>query len=161
MYFSYVENGDEHMKKIEIHSLAQTRSLGLALASKLKPGMMITLSGDLGAGKTTFTKALGEGLGVKKTINSPTFTILKIYQGKMPMYHIDAYRLEGITQDLGFEEYFEYDGICVIEWPHYIEDQLPNERLDITIQHMESDEGRIFSFLAKGEVYEEIVEALL
>ena len=96
------------MKQIPVCSLEETGELGLKLASLIKPGMLITLSGDLGAGKTTFTKYLGKGLGVKKTINSPTFTILKIYQGtSMPVYHIDAYRLEGITQDLGFEEYFD------------------------------------------------------
>ena len=89
------------MKQIPVCSLEETRELGMKLASLIKPGMLITLSGDLGAGKTTFTKYLGKGLGVKKTINSPTFTILKIYQGaSMPVYHIDAYRLEGITQVL-------------------------------------------------------------
>ena len=112
--------------------------------------------------KTTFTKYLGKGLGVKKTINSPTFTILKIYQGtSMPVYHIDAYRLEGITQDLGFEEYFEDDGVCVIEWPHFIESQLPEERLHIDITRVEGeDEKRMFTFDPKGKVYEKIVEAL-
>ena len=78
------------MKQIPVCSLEETGELGLKLASLIKPGMLITLSGDLGAGKTTFTKYLGKGLGVKKTINSPTFTILKIYQGtSMPVYHID------------------------------------------------------------------------
>lgn len=150
------------MKQIPICSLEETGELGLKLASLIKPGMLITLSGDLGAGKTTFTKYLGKGLGVKKTINSPTFTILKIYQGtSMPVYHIDAYRLEGITQDLGFEEYFEDDGVCVIEWPHFIESQLPEERLHIDITRVEGeDEKRMFTFDPKGEVYEKIVEAL-
>lgn len=150
------------MKQIEVHSLEETSALGLKLAQYIEPGMMITLTGDLGAGKTTFTKSLGKGLGVKKTINSPTFTILKIYHGKMPLYHIDAYRLEGISQDLGFEEYFEDDGLCVIEWPHYIEDQLPAERLEISINRIEdeSDTRRMFSFTAHGKRYDKIVEAL-
>ena len=150
------------MKQIEIHSLAETNAFGLKLSQFIKPGMIITLSGDLGAGKTTFTKSLGKGLGVKKTINSPTFTILKIYQGKMPVYHIDAYRLEGITQDLGFEEYFEDDGLCIIEWPHFIQDQLPSERLEIAITRLgdEHEEYRMFTLAPYGEKYKQIVEAM-
>lgn len=75
----------------------------------------------------------------------------------MPVYHIDAYRLEGITQDLGFEEYFEDDGVCVIEWPHFIESQLPGERLHIDITRVEGeDEKRMFTFDPKGEVYEKL-----
>ena len=150
------------MKQITVYSLEDTARLGLKIAEMIKPGMLLTLSGDLGAGKTTFTKYLGKGLGVKKTINSPTFTILKIYQGsKMPMYHMDAYRLEGISQDLGFEEYFEDDGLCVIEWPHFIENQLPNECLDIVItREAEKEEERRFTFTPIGRRYEEIVEAL-
>ena len=150
------------MKQITVYSLEDTARLGLKIAEMIKPGMLLTLSGDLGAGKTTFTKYLGKGLGVKKTINSPTFTILKIYQAaKMPMYHMDAYRLEGISQDLGFEEYFEDDGLCVIEWPHFIENQLPNERLDIVItREAGEEEERRFTFTPIGRKYEEIVEAL-
>ncbi|MEG1474212.1 MAG: tRNA (adenosine(37)-N6)-threonylcarbamoyltransferase complex ATPase subunit type 1 TsaE [Longicatena sp.] len=149
------------MKEIEIHSLEETKALGLRLAKVIKPGMLFTLNGDLGAGKTTFTKALGEGIGVKKTINSPTFTILKIYQGRMPLYHIDAYRLEGIQQDLGFDDYFEDDGLCVIEWANYIENQLPKERLEITIRVMnENEDSRRFTFVPFGKKYEAVVEAL-
>ena len=149
------------MKEIEIRSLEDTKELGLKLAKLIKPGMLITLNGDLGAGKTTFTKYLGQGLGVKKTINSPTFTILKIYQGDMPIYHMDAYRLEGITQDLGFEDYFEDDGLCVIEWPQYIESQLPKERLEITIRRLQDQDDcrRLFQLEPKGKKYEKVVEA--
>lgn len=150
------------MKQIKIHTLAETSALGLKLSQYIEPGMLITLSGDLGAGKTTFTKSLGKGLGVTKTINSPTFTILKIYYGKMPIYHIDAYRLEGITQDLGFEEYFEDNGLCIIEWPHYIQEQLPKERLEISITRMsdEHEEYRMFTLQPYGKKYEYILEAI-
>lgn len=140
------------MKQIEIHSLKETEELGLRLASLMEPGMLITLTGDLGAGKTTFTKSLGKGLGVKKTINSPTFTILKIYQGRIPLYHMDAYRLEGISQDLGFEEYYESDGVCVVEWPNFIEDQLPKNRLIIDI-HRVDENNRIFNITGIGDKY--------
>lgn len=151
------------MKTIMISSLDETKQLGLQLADLVQPGMLITLTGDLGAGKTTFTKSLGKGIGVKKVINSPTFNILKIYKGsKMPLYHIDAYRLEGIHQDLGFEEYFEGDGLCVIEWPNYIEDQLPEHRLQIkiTIENNDNENNRVFTFEPFGAEYEKIVEAL-
>lgn len=150
------------MKQISVRSLEETAALARKLASLVQPGMLFTLRGDLGAGKTTFTKYIGKELGVQKTINSPTFTILKQYQGSaMPMYHIDAYRLEGITQDLGFEEYFDDDGLCIIEWAHFIENQLPKERLEIEITRQDEEEARLFTFHPVGKKYEEIVEAIL
>lgn len=101
--------GAEEMKEIQIHSLEETQMLAQRLAQVLPRPSLITLSGDLGAGKTTFTKALGKALGVKGTINSPTFTILKSYEmdGGWMLHHVDAYRLEGITQELGIEECFD------------------------------------------------------
>ena len=133
---------------------------GEKLAGLLFPNSIITLQGDLGAGKTTFTKGIGRGLGVKKVINSPTFTIVKVYHGNMPFYHFDAYRLEGQDEELGFEEMFEDDGVCVIEWPQFIEHILPKERLEIYISKND-DESRTFSFTAKGEAYENIVKEVL
>ena len=147
------------MKEKMIESLQDTEQLGMRLATFMEPGMLLTLTGDLGAGKTTFTKAFGKGLGVKKTINSPTFTILKIYKGRLPLYHMDAYRLEGISQDLGFEEYFDSDGVCVVEWPHFIEEQLPKERLEIKITRLDEDR-RLFTLIPVGSRYEKIVEEL-
>ncbi len=95
------------MKEVRLitYSAEQTRALAEKLAGFLSAGSLITLSGQLGAGKTTFTQGLAKGLGVERKVTSPTFTILKIYQGRLPLYHIDAYRLEGLDQDLGFEEY--------------------------------------------------------
>lgn len=150
------------MKTIEIHTLQESNALAEKLGAMVKPGMLFTMKGDLGAGKTTFTKALGKSIGILKTINSPTFTILKIYRGKLPLYHMDAYRLEGISQDLGFDEYYEGDGLCIVEWPDYIEDQLPKERLEISILRKEGEheEARNFEFFAIGDKYEAIVEAL-
>lgn len=151
------------MKKIEINGIEETQALAKKIASLLKPGSLLTLKGDLGAGKTTFTKALGQAIGVKKTINSPTFTILKIYQGHMPLYHMDTYRLEGIAQDLGFDEYYEGDGVCIVEWPDFIEDQLPKQRLEIVMRRCDDDqedEKRIFELRAVGSRYEKILEAL-
>lgn len=151
------------MKQIKINSLEECDALAKRVASYMRPGMLITLTGDLGAGKTTFTKALGKALGVCKTINSPTFTILKIYHGRMPLYHMDAYRLEGVHQDLGFDEYMEGDGVCVVEWPEYIADDLPKQRLEIGIQRIAGDmddQHRFFCIHAIGEQYERIEEAI-
>lgn len=150
----------DDMKEITVRSLADTARLAERIARQLPAVACITLDGDLGAGKTTFTKALGKALGVMKTINSPTFTILKRYaiSDGRTLYHIDAYRLEGITQELGFEEVFE-DGICVVEWPAFIADQLPKERLAIRITRMD-EELRQFSVDGIGALYETIVEAL-
>lgn len=147
------------MKEIKIENITQTKQFGQKLASYLTEGMCLTLNGDLGAGKTTLTQSIGKALGVTKTISSPTFTILKVYKGRLPFYHIDAYRLEGLNQDLGFEEMLEGDGVCIVEWGCFIEDILPKERLDITILNGE-DEQRILQIQAFGERYEEIMEKL-
>lgn len=145
--------------RITIKNKFETENFGKKLGLLCFEGMCITLNGDLGAGKTTLTKSIGKALGVTKTISSPTFTILKIYQGNLPLYHIDAYRLEGLDQDLGFEEMLEGDGVAVVEWGEFIEDILPKERLDITILNG-NDEERIFEINAIGEKYIEIMEKL-
>jgi len=132
---------------------------GEKLAKYLFPGSIITLEGDLGAGKTTFTKGIGKGLGIQKVINSPTFTIVKVYHGRLPLYHFDAYRLEGQDEELGFEEMFEDEGVCVIEWPIFIQDILPQERLEIHIEKNE-DQSRTFSLKALGKKYENMVKEL-
>ena len=100
-------------KVIKVNNLEETIALGNRLGLLLQPNMLLTLSGDLGAGKTTFTKGIGQGLGITKVINSPTFTILKQYQGRLNLSHFDAYRLEGQDDDLGFEEIFDSDDVCV------------------------------------------------
>ncbi len=138
-------------KTIRTYSASQTEKLGVNIATKIKSGVLITLQGDLGLGKTTFTKGIAQGLGVIKTVNSPTFTISKIYQGRLPLIHMDAYRLEGIKQDLGFEEFFNDEWVSVVEWPQYIEDQLPNIRLAITIERID-DETRDFHFFTPVEL---------
>ncbi len=142
-----------------VNSLSETNELGNRLGKLLDNHSLITLEGDLGAGKTTFTKAIAKSLGITKTISSPTFTILKSYEGNYRLHHIDAYRLEGTNQDLGFEELFD-DDICVIEWAKYIEDFLPAERLEITIKRLDED-SRLFIFEPKGSKYEQIVKELL
>ncbi len=145
--------------KIEIHSLQETQDFAQKIAKLCQnKHVVITLDGDLGAGKTTWTKAFGKALGVTSTINSPTFTILKSYvQGNgQPLHHIDAYRLEGASQDLGFEDCFD-EGITVIEWSQYIEDQLPEDRLSLSFEEG-MDENRIITMEAQGKVSNTILE---
>ncbi|GFI40217.1 tRNA (adenosine(37)-N6)-threonylcarbamoyltransferase complex ATPase subunit type 1 TsaE [Thomasclavelia cocleata] len=144
-------------KVIRINSLEETIELGNRLGRVLKPNMLITLSGDLGAGKTTFTKGIGQGLEIKKIINSPTFTILKQYSGRLKLSHFDAYRLEGQDDDLGFEEIFDSDDICVVEWANYIEEILPVQRLEVIIKKID-ESVREFTFKAIGHRYEQLME---
>lgn len=146
-------------KVIKVNNLEETIALGNRLGLLLQPNMLLTLSGDLGAGKTTFTKGIGQGLGITKVINSPTFTILKQYQGRLNLSHFDAYRLEGQDDDLGFEEIFDSDDVCVIEWANFIEDILPVDRLTIEIKKIDEN-IREFVFKTNSEKYAQVVEAL-
>ncbi len=137
----------------------ETQDLAYRLGEIVKANTLITLSGDLGAGKTTFTQGLARGLGIDKKVTSPTFTIMKEYMGRLPLYHIDAYRLENITQDLGFDEYIESDGVCVIEWANFIEYVLPEELLNIEFT-INDDDSRTLKLKAYGERYEEVIAEL-
>ncbi|WP_010651734.1 tRNA (adenosine(37)-N6)-threonylcarbamoyltransferase complex ATPase subunit type 1 TsaE [Oceanobacillus massiliensis] len=127
------------MAKIQSDTELETISIAEKLALLLKPGDVVTLEGELGSGKTTFTKGLAKGLGVKRNISSPTFTIIKEYEGEMPFYHMDVYRLENSEEDIGFDEYFHGNGITVVEWAHFIEEFLPEERLEISISYLNED----------------------
>lgn len=146
-------------KVINVYSVDETIELGKKIGQLLQPGMMITLNGDLGAGKTTFTKGIGQALEINRIINSPTFTILKQYHGKYNLSHFDAYRLEGQDENLGFEEIFDSDDICVVEWPEYIETILPKDRLEITIQRIDNHFRR-FELKAIGQMYENLLGEL-
>jgi tRNA threonylcarbamoyladenosine biosynthesis protein TsaE len=150
------------MNEYEVIStkLEDTQLFSKRLASFLQPGDVITLEGDLGAGKTAFTKGLAVGLGIQRNVNSPTFTIIKEYQGNnMPLYHMDVYRLEDSYEDLGFEEYFNGNGVTVVEWAHLIEEQLPVERLNIFIHHQGNDSRKIV-VKPVGERYEQLCKEI-
>jgi tRNA threonylcarbamoyladenosine biosynthesis protein TsaE len=138
----------------------ETGEFAERLARYLDAGDVITLEGDLGAGKTTFTKGLAKGLGVKKTVNSPTFTIIKEYKGRLPFYHMDVYRLDDSFEDLGFDEYFEGEGVTVVEWAHLIEDQLPQELLGLSI-YREGDTSRRIVLKPYGERYNELCKEII
>ena len=148
--------------KIEIisHSLLDTQKIAFAITKNLFKGAVITLDGDLGAGKTTFTQSVALALGVKEKVNSPTFNILKCYfSGRLPFYHIDAYRLEDhVNDDIGLEEVIQGDGVCVIEWSKFIEDKLFEPlKIEITIIDQEK---RKFIISSDFDKYNELMEGL-
>ena len=125
------------------------------------PGMVICLNGELGSGKTVFTKGLAAALGIDDTITSPTFNIIKEYHdGEMPLYHMDIYRLEGNIESTGILDYFNLDGIVIIEWANMIEDYLPDERLDIYFKVVEENR-RIIKIIQHGKQYEDLCEDAL
>lgn len=141
-------------KFIITKSKDETVALGEALASTLACGDVILLKGDLGAGKTTFVSGVGKALGAESNVISPTFNIMKCYfKGRIPLYHIDAYRLENQNIELGLDEFIEGDGACFIEWPDFIAPLLPAERLTLSIHNLGGD-NRQLSFSAEGEHYE-------
>ena len=151
------------MATIRTENDKQTMAIAKKLAESLEPGMTLLLEGDLGAGKTTFTKGIGEGLGVKRIIKSPSYTIIREYQdGRLPLYHIDLYRLdEGEASELGLEEYFDGNGITVVEWPSIAPDELPKERLEIKLTpQLENITHRNVEFRAVGKRYEKVMETL-
>lgn len=120
-------------RNVLIKTDEEMQKLGYEIGSNAFPNMVITMEGDLGAGKTTMTKGIGKALDVQRIINSPTFTIMKIYEGKMPLYHMDVYRINNNSGDDYLQEYFEMDGVCVIEWANNISEFLPDKRLKIDI----------------------------
>lgn len=133
------------MKRVRTESAEETFELGRQWAQLLKPNQVVCLSGDLGAGKTTFMKGLASaasGLS-EHEINSPTFVYLNIYEGKQTVYHFDLYRMDSSEDFLsvGFDEYFSAGGICCIEWPERISDILPEDRIEITVEHL-SEQSR-------------------
>ncbi|WP_044340652.1 tRNA (adenosine(37)-N6)-threonylcarbamoyltransferase complex ATPase subunit type 1 TsaE [Rossellomorea aquimaris] len=138
----------------------ETGAFAEKLATYLQPGDVLTLEGDLGAGKTTFTKGLAKGLGISKTVNSPTFTIIKEYRGRLPLYHMDVYRLDDSFEDLGFDEYFEGEGVTVVEWAHLIQDQLPKALLGLSI-FREGDSERRIVLKPNGERYRELCKEVV
>lgn len=127
---------------ILIENEAQTLELAEKLAQHAFPGALFLLEGELGAGKTTFTKGIAKGLGISRMIKSPTYTLIREYQdGRLPLYHMDMYRLEEAgSDDLGLEEYILGQGLTVIEWAKFIADQLPSDFLLIQFHKLSEDE---------------------
>jgi len=147
---------------IILNSLDETKEFGKRLGGYLKEGDIVCLNGDLGAGKTTLSKAIGEGLGVDDYITSPTFTLINEYEGRIPLYHFDIYRLNSYEdlEDLGVEDYFYGSGACLIEWAEKIEEDLPSQRLELYILRGDHEEQRKILIKAFGPRYEELIKEL-
>lgn len=145
------------------HSCEETQKLGEEISIFLFEGSVITLDGDLGAGKTTLTKGVGKGLGIDEEINSPTFNILKCYfNDKLNLYHIDAYRLEDVPaegKNIGLEEVIEGDGVCLIEWPLYIKEMIPFDSLSVEIHNVGGNERKI-TLSSNSPKYKNLLETL-
>jgi len=146
--------------KITTHNDFETIELAQNFESEKFPNMIICLDGELGSGKTMFTKGIANALGIKDSITSPTYTYIKEYEGELPLYHMDVYRLEGDTESIGIEDYFTKGGVVVIEWASMIKDILPEERLDIKIKVIDENK-RLLVLTPHGTKYEELCEAVL
>ena len=147
--------------KITTHSEKETLEIAQNFESEKFPNMIICLNGELGSGKTLFTKGIANGLGIEEIITSPTFTIIKEYlDGEMPLYHMDVYRLDGDTSEVGIEDYFTKGGIVVIEWANTIKDILPEERLEIKFK-ISGENSRTLIITPYGQKYEELCEDVL
>lgn len=135
------------MREIVIGSEKDTEKLGQEIADSLKPGDVLALIGDLGTGKTTLTKYIAKGLGIKEMITSPTFTIVSEYDsGRLPLYHFDVYRLEGAEDmfETGIEEYFDKGGVCIVEWADMIAEILPDDTKCIFMEYGDKEGERIY-----------------
>ena len=149
--------------KITTYSEEETIELAQNIESEKFPNMVICLIGDLGTGKTIFTKGFAKALEVEEEVTSPTFNIIKEYTtGELPLFHMDVYRLDGNVDELGIEEYYTKKGITIIEWADMIPDYLPEKRLEIKFKLSNDDEDkRIIIIKPYGRKYEELCEAVL
>ena len=147
--------------KITTYNEEDTIELAENLESEKFPNMVICLNGDLGSGKTVFTKGFANALGVKEIVTSPTFNIVKeYYDGEAPLFHMDVYRLDETNLEINFQEYFSKKGVSIIEWSDLIQDELPKQRLEITFKIL-SEDARLLVLKPYGKKYEDLLEAVL
>lgn len=147
--------------KYTSRSVDDTIRIAQDLESEKFPNMVICLYGELGSGKTVFTKGFAHALQIDETITSPTFNIIKEYtSGELPLYHMDVYRLGESDESIGFNDYFNKGGITIIEWADIIKNKLPEKRLDIKFK-LVNENTRVLVFLPHGDEYEEICNAVL
>jgi tRNA threonylcarbamoyladenosine biosynthesis protein TsaE len=145
---------------ITIVDLEATEKFAEAIGEVALPGDNLVLTGELGAGKTTLTKGIARGLGIKQLIKSPTYTIIREYtEGRLPLYHMDIYRVEFGADDLGLDDYFEGDGLSVIEWGNLLETSLPEDYLELILEKDDTDEQKrivkLLTFGSKAEAFKE------
>jgi len=150
------------MLNLKTTSPEETFAFGQCLAKVLGSGQVVCLAGDLGAGKTLLVQGLADALGIEDIVNSPTFTILNVYEASFPIYHFDLYRLDYAEEllDIGFYEYTEAGGLSIIEWPDKFPGELPDEYLWIDIKNGDTLHERILHVSARGTFYEQICEEL-
>jgi tRNA threonylcarbamoyladenosine biosynthesis protein TsaE len=143
--------------KTTTSSAEHTRALGRALAEVLRPGDVVVLAGDLGAGKTTFAQGVARGLGVTEPVTSPTFTIVHEYDARIPLAHVDVYRLESLGElhDLGFEEVIDDERVTLVEWGDMVAQALPTERLAVRLEPGGDDDERFITFASHGARWRE------
>jgi tRNA threonylcarbamoyladenosine biosynthesis protein TsaE len=147
--------------KVTTHSVEETMEIAQNMESEKFPGMVICLNGELGSGKTVFVKGFAVGLGITETITSPTFNIVKEYlDGEAPLYHMDVYRLDNQDDTIGFDDYFDGNGVSIIEWSDLIKDKLPEEYLEITFIVVDEN-TRILKFEPHGKQYEDLCGSVL
>lgn len=146
--------------KVTSRSEIDTIELAQNLESEKFPNMIICLDGELGSGKTVFTKGFASAMGIDDNITSPTFTIIKEYEGELSLYHMDVYRLDGITDGIGIEDYFSKGGVVIIEWSSMIKNILPKEYLSIKFKLVDENKRNII-ITPHGIKYEELCEAVL
>lgn len=147
---------------IELTSEAETQRLGRSLGEAAQPGLVVALIGNLGAGKTRFVQAAAEGLDIpREAVNSPTFVLIHEYEGRLPVYHFDTYRLADIDEflELGADEYMSGDGVCFIEWADRMEEVLPRDRLSITLE-ITGELTRRIRLAAGGPVSQSVLKGL-
>lgn len=150
------------MKEFFLENEKFTEEIGQKLGKRLFPGAIICLNGDLGAGKTTMTKSIAKAIGIEEGITSPTFNIVNEYtDGNLLLYHFDVYRIASSEEmyEIGFEEYINSEGVCIIEWSNLIEDVLPEERLEVLLVY--EGNGRKIIFNPIGDKYKNIVEEVI
>lgn len=147
--------------KLTVNNLKDTEQIGQIISNCLEKGTVLCLDGDLGVGKTSLTQFIAREFGINEYITSPTFTIIKEYQGRLPFYHMDVYRIdsEDDMYDLGYDEYIYSEGVTIIEWSHKIEGILPEDRINIEIQRL-NDQSRLMIINGKGSTYEKLIEEL-
>jgi tRNA threonylcarbamoyladenosine biosynthesis protein TsaE len=148
---------------IVLENVEQTATFAQLIGEVAQASDNLVLTGDLGAGKTTLTKGIAKGLGIEQMIKSPTYTIIREYQqGRLPLYHMDVYRIESGADDLGLDDYFEGDGLSVIEWGQQLGDYMPEDYLELLLSKDDQDENlRRVELLANGERSERFKERIL
>lgn len=161
---TFIRKGRIAMDMISTCSELETEKIGKRLAATLWAGSIILLSGDLGVGKTVFARGVGRGLGIEEPITSPTYTLIHEYEGPLPLYHFDLYRLNSVEEmeDIGYEEYFYGDGVTLVEWPQRINNEiLPAAYLIVEILKIGNDDERRILFKSKGIKYEKLLKELI